>query len=1039
MAMGTGRIRMIKLTVRILHWVALIACASELLASVPSSALRDYHHTSWTAETGLGALFDIQQAPDGYLWLTTTNGVFRFDGVRFESMDDVSNGAVRNRDIDSVFVARKGALWLSTRAHGLIRWQGGTVDSFPDRRCTPGLKTDAIKEAPDGSLWIQASAGLAHFEHGRCEPVAHDPANPRGFAAAILVDSRGALWVKMSSDLYRLPAGASKFERVPGGSASRGAFTFLREAPDKSIWLADDSGLRMIAGSGGTPLQSQRQLPVLPIDLRIENFSFAPDGTLWAATSRGVEQIDWMPFARTNRIIRAGEGPAFTPSQGLSSDVVSKIIRDREGTIWIGTSSGLDQLRKNILSSVPRPHSPEFQLAVAADSTAVWIGSRALPLSRVMPDGTLRTFPQTGTILALRRDFHGDIWAGGIGKRAKLWRFSGKEPQPVHYPHDDTEVPAAVTTDKAGGLWVSTFGPNVYHQAGHHWEWENNNLRRKPGVIGTMAGDADGNVWFAFSNSLVRWNGSGYDRYSFPDGALNISVTTLSVRNGRVWLAGLGGIVLFENGAFRKLQCKDSSLPGRVTGIVETRSGDLWANGFSGAMHVASAEIANFLRDPKYAVTAERIDAADGLPGLASDRFPEPSLVESPEGRLWFATSKGFAWLDPDRLASRRNRIPPPVHITSIDGDGRDYDPTRSVTLEARTTNVRIEYTALSLAIPERVRFRYKLEGMDQQWQNAGTRRQALYNNLPPGAYRFQVIACNNDGVWNEAGATLSFTMAPAWYQTGWFKLLAIALALGMILLLYLIERQRYVTLLRIRFDERLEERTRLARELHDTLLQTIQGSLMVADHARATLNDPSQIREMLDRLCSWLDRATVEGRAALNSLRSSATDREDLGSALRHTAELFAPENVQIALSVTGIVRSMHPIARDEVLRIGEEAVRNACKHSQASLLDIEARYGANLTLRVRDNGVGVAPLVLSSGKPGHFGLIGMRERATRIGARLALETSVGKGTCLVLTVPGRVIFKSSIVSWILQRLKRKILRHRSPADPEVHATNRS
>jgi signal transduction histidine kinase len=245
-----------------------------------------------------------------------------------------------------------------------------------------------------------------------------------------------------------------------------------------------------------------------------------------------------------------------------------------------------------------------------------------------------------------------------------------------------------------------------------------------------------------------------------------------------------------------------------------------------------------------------------------------------------------------------------------------------------------------------------------------------------------------------------------------------------MILLLYLVERQRYVALLRARFDERLEERTRLARELHDTLLQTIQGSRMVADHARATLNDPSQIREMLDRLCTWLDRATVEGRAALNSLRSSATDREDLGSALRHSAELCAPETLQIALSVTGIVRSMHPIARDEVLRIGEEAVRNACRHSRATLLDIEARYGANLTLRVRDNGVGVAPVVLKSGKPGHFGLIGMRERAARIGARLALETSVGKGTCVVLRVPGRVIFKSSVVAWTLQDLKRKMLR---------------
>jgi ligand-binding sensor domain-containing protein len=232
---------LLRMTARILNCAALIVCVNELLATEPVHLLRYYHHVSWTAEAGLGAVFDIQQAPDGYLWLTTANGVYRFDGARLQAMDDVSTGAVRNRDLDSVFVARNGAVWLTTRTQGLIRWQNGRVDSFPNRRCTPGLKTDAIKEAPDGSLWIQSSAGLARFRNGKCEPVLDNPENPRGFPAAILIDSRGTLWSKMSSDLYFLPVGSSKFKRVPGGSASRGAFTFLREAPDKTIWLSDDA------------------------------------------------------------------------------------------------------------------------------------------------------------------------------------------------------------------------------------------------------------------------------------------------------------------------------------------------------------------------------------------------------------------------------------------------------------------------------------------------------------------------------------------------------------------------------------------------------------------------------------------------------------------------------------------------------------------------------------------------------------------------------------------------------------------------------
>jgi ligand-binding sensor domain-containing protein len=656
------------MSVRIRNCLLVFSCVCAVPVTATSPLLQDYHHASWTAERGLGAVFDIQQSPDGCLWLTTTNGVYRFDGVRFQTMDEVSGGAIRNQDLDSIFVTRNGDIWLSTRAQGLIRWRNGVATPFRDRRCTPGLKTDAIKEAPDGSLWIQSSARLAHFREGSCEPVPTAPANPSGFPAAILVDSRGTLWVKMVRDLYLLRADSSTFSHVPSGSTSRPAFTFLREAPDKSIWLSDESGLRMVAGSNGVAVPSVNDLPTLPISRRIGNFIFAPNGTLWAATSRGVERFDGTRIIRAKGVIGAGEGAAFTPAQGLSSDVALKIIRDQEGTIWVGTSSGLDQLRENVLSSLPRPPSVAFQMAVAADSSAVWIGSRALPLSRITADGALTTFPQTGIVFALRRDFRGDIWSGGVAKEAKLWRFSGAKLTPVRYPHDDTEVPAAIAVDRIGGLWVSTFAPNIYHRTGDQWTLENDRLGRKPGVIGTMAEDGQGNVWFAFSNKVVKWDGSWFDRYSFPDGALNSSVITLTVRRERVWLAGLGGIVLFRNGSFRKLLFKDAGLPGRVTGIGETPSGDLWTNGFSGVTHVPAEEIERFLHHPQYAVTGERLDAADGLPGLPSDRFPEPSLVESPGGRLWFATSKGVVWLDPDRLARRRNRIVPPVHITSIRG-----------------------------------------------------------------------------------------------------------------------------------------------------------------------------------------------------------------------------------------------------------------------------------------------------------------------------------------------------------------------------------
>jgi signal transduction histidine kinase len=526
-----------------------------------------------------------------------------------------------------------------------------------------------------------------------------------------------------------------------------------------------------------------------------------------------------------------------------------------------------------------------------------------------------------------------------------------------------------------------------------------------------MAEDGQGNVWFAFSNKVVKWDGSGFDRYSFPDGALNVSVTTLSVRRERVWLAGLGGIALFQNGSFRKLLFKDAGLPGRVTGIAETPSGDLWTNGFSGVTHVPAAEIQRFLRDPQYAVAAERLDAADGLPGLPSDRFPEPSLIESPGGRLWFATSKGIAWLDPDRFSSRRNRIAPPVHITSIRGDEREYRPSNLVALPPRTRNIRIEYTAPSLAIPERVRFRYKLEGSDTQWQEAGTRRQAFYTNLSPREYRFRVIASNNDGVWNEAGASWTFSIAPMFYQTLWFQTLMALAGIGVIWLLHRLRLRQITARADLLSAERLEERTRIARELHDTLLQSFHG-LMLRFQAVCNLlpGRAADARHVLEEALDDAAQAITLARDAVQDLRSSTAVTNDLANALKALGDELAEhqsaaEGTASAFSVhvEGTLPELNPILWNEIYRIAGEALRNAFHHARSLQIEVDIRYCARqLQVRVRDDGIGIDTKVLNmEGRPGHWGLRGMRERAKRIGGQLEVWSEDGAGTEVELTIP--------------------------------------
>ena len=348
--------------------------------------------------------------------------------------------------------------------------------------------------------------------------------------------------------------------------------------------------------------------------------------------------------------------------------------------------------------------------------------------------------------------------------------------------------------------------------------------------------------------------------------------------------------------------------------------------------------------------------------------------------------------------------------ITAVSAGAFQYLQLAGLRLPAHTTNIQISYTAPSLSVPERVRFRYKLEGSDKEWQDAGTRREAIYTNLSPRHYRFNVIACNNDGVWNRVGAVVEFTIAPAWYQSTWFYLLCVAVSIFILWVLYRMRLQQVANAMSVRFDERLSERTHIAREFHDTLLQTIQGTKLVADSALKQAADPIHMRGAMEQVSTWMGQATEEGRAALNSLRSSTTETNDLAEAFRRSIEECRIESsMEASFSVIGKASEMHPIVRDEVYRIGYEAIRNACVHSQAAQLQVELTYAEDLTLRVEDNGVGIDPAIVSQGRPGHFGLQGMRERAGRILARLTVDTFAASGTEIKLIVSGSIIYSGA------------------------------
>jgi PAS domain S-box-containing protein len=741
------------------------SCAAER-----APALQGYHHSAWTTENGISAVWAIQQAPNGFLWLTTATGVYRFDGSRFESIDDVTNREVHNANIVTVFPSSSGGVWLTTRSQGLLLWKDNRVIQYPNSRCTPAAE-NGIVEDRDGALWIAAPSGLYRLKNENCEQIHNDPAFPGGFPLAILMDRAGTLWVKWPTGaFYFLKRGEHIFKLCPSGEGAAEEYAFLKQAPDGSIWLSDLDGLRRVTAYPDPTNPMVSHVKVRTPHYGFGNFTFAPDGTLWAASGPGVFRFKNIEQYKVDEALTTDVAEGFTIKQGLSASVAPALLIDREGTLWIGTTSGLDQLRRNIFSTVAMPPTDDHQFAIAADDDgSIWVGNREQPLTHIGKDGNVQVFAKTKQCIAIRRAFDGSVWSSGLGD-SRLWRSTGGDPSPVVFPPGDIRSATDIAVDRNHGVWITTFTPDSYHRVGTTWTKVTDVLGRKPGFIGAMAGDADGNIWFAFSNKLVEWDGSSYHRYSDPDGSLDDSVAVVAARGDHIWLGSTSGIVLFSRGHFRLMRWKDERNPGRVSGLVETETGELWVNGTSGVIRVPADELKKWLGDSKYAVSAVRFDFEDGLAGIAEERWPEPSLVESSSGVLWFATTKGIAWLDPAKLGGMTNRIPPPVLVNNVVSEGKTYSGTNVPLVFASKGILEFHYTALSLAIPQRVLFRYKLEGNDTDWRSAGTQRQAIYSNLRPGKYRFHVIACNNDGVWNEEGAGLEFVIAPAWYQTIWFQ-----------------------------------------------------------------------------------------------------------------------------------------------------------------------------------------------------------------------------------------------------------------------------
>jgi signal transduction histidine kinase len=448
-----------------------------------------------------------------------------------------------------------------------------------------------------------------------------------------------------------------------------------------------------------------------------------------------------------------------------------------------------------------------------------------------------------------------------------------------------------------------------------------------------------------------------------------------------------------------------------VLWILSDRGGRIWLGYSTGVACISKSELDRAEQDRSHKVAYTFLDDGDGLKGNL-DRGWQAPAVRASDGRLWIRTSEGVAIIDPQDLT--RNQVAPPLHVERVVADGAVVGTGQPVRLRPLTREVEIDYTALSLAEPRKVRFRYKLEGFDSEWRDVGTRRQAFYTNLRPHAYRFRVLACNNDGVWNKSGATLDFDLVPAFYQTRSFLLLCAIVLTILTWGGYRLRVWQVTTQLRERFEERLKERTRIAQELHDSLIQDVMGISLQIEITDELLPANLSAKAPLTRALGLCKSALDAGRRALNDLRSSPLNAADFVKSFSQLAN-DRPKDTETVVDVIveGRERLLYPVPGNDVLQVGRQAITNALQHSRATKIHVLLSYGEEqLRIRVQDNGCGMSKETLNLGRPGHYGIAGMQERAERLGGNMSIRSSRGEGTEVNLTIPARSLYQDAPLS---------------------------
>jgi signal transduction histidine kinase len=979
---------------RLAVWAGAACLIQPAWALDPHKTLTQYSRHTWGQRDGLPQdnIKSIAQTPDGYLWLGTDEGLARFDGFEFTVFSRPTSALPANL-IRSLAASPDGSLWLGT-SNGLGLYRNGHFRTYTVKDGLPDNDIRDVYSDHAGTLWMVSGIDVCRFQDGKFTTLKSGVNLPMTSARVVREDGRHNLLVA-GSNLPESPGRPSlRVVSIVGDKITtlidddrfeKDVILALLQDSHGNLWIGGTLGL--IERSADGKVRRFDSHTGLPEDL-VRSVVEDRDGNIWAGTNSGIARLEGDRFA--------------VPTTGTESEVVWALFEDREGDLWVGGNDGLTRLRDDIFTPYGKTEGmPSDQPnTVFQDHTGrIWVGFHDAGLMLFAPGkprffSTREGMPDS-EIFSIREARGGDLL---IGTRAGLVRMHGSTFTTLAPPDPQRLVVWDALEDSAGRVWMATQGGLVEQTAKGTRTVAGGGLLTVNGIV-TLCQGRDGVLWAgSYGRGLWRIKGDDAHLFGLADGLSNENVREIyEDSNGILWIGTFGGgLDAFRDGKFYSFTQKDGLLSDNIASIADDGE-SLWLSTTRGICRIAKQQLWDHAAGRRPHLQPVNYGMDDGLRSAqCSPGYPTGGGDRTSDGRIWFTTSRGLAVFDPH--AKRPTPLAPMVQISEITTDGHAIDLGQAARLSPDVERIRVLYTAIHLSAPEQVAYSYRLNGLESTWVSAGARREINYNTPRHGNYRFIVKAELPGGPSTET--SYAFDVLPHYYETTWFRILVAAALIGMAWAIYQLRLRQ----IRSRFSLVLEERARLAREIHDTLAQGFVGISSQLDAVAMCMpEEQSPARKYLDMARRMARHSLTEARRSVMDLRASVLEGQDLAAALESGTRMWAAgAGVDVKVEVSGPETVLPQEMEQHLLRIAQEAVANVIKHAGASRigikLDMEAR---KLYLRIRDNGRGFETPDVFSTRGGHFGLIGMRERAERLGGELKLASNPGEGTEVEVTVP--------------------------------------